>query len=408
MQSPALHGGSVAIGPKIPGSFVITASTPASRRRLARGVDRPGPDRAPTRGPARPQRARRPRGGASAPPPRAASIAGTRRASAARSLRIRADHRPQTRGARRRSDPRGRCARSDPGATWPTTRLGRGSADDRPRASPCRWSAAASSSSRVASLRSTCTPTPGARRGTRAPRRASAARARARAARRASGRARCPSPRRGSPRAGRPSARARAGRRRGRARRTRSRRHRRRPPPSKERRVFSGASAAAPRWPTRISGPCSPRSSLIVRSRSRRQEVLVELAAARRVLDDHPVGHPLDGRAVVRPRASALLAHDLERRARAASRSGRAPPARRPRRRRARPAARPGRRARCTTLLKRSAGQTQTWSNSCRSVPVIPSSRLVVAGHRRDVERQDAAGRRAARARARKNSRVAR
>ena len=123
-------------------------------------------------------------------------------------------------------------------------------------------------------------------------------------------------------------------------------------------------------------------------SRRRREEVLVELAAAGRVLDDHPVGDPLDRRAVVGPRVASPSPSPAGSGARAAAAAAEARPARRTR---SRPGAPASSSNASRILLKRSAGQTATQSNSCVSVPEIPSSRLVVAGHRRDVEREDPA-----------------
>ena len=89
-------------------------------------------------------------------------------------------------------------------------------------------------------------------------RRASEAPEQRRAARRARGRARFPARRRDSPRRGDPSVRARVGPAAGRERRTRSGRRLPRAAARNARSVFSGASAAAPRWPIR-NGPCSRR-----------------------------------------------------------------------------------------------------------------------------------------------------
>ena len=405
MRVLASHAGSVATPPKISGSFVITASTPAasSRASSARVVDRPGPDgRAGARG-----RARRPAADttawwsiSAAAPARSIMRRDTRDERAAQRQRAEPDRRPERPAPRdavavlriREADRDARRAAGEGGEAREVER-----ADDGPLGEPVaherrrRPRRGASSAS--------------GRRGGRRRARQELERlverrqlGATRAARRASARARF---RRGAV--------ADLGEivgvreheravRRGRARRTRSRRRRSASAASNERSVFSGASAAAPRCPTRINGP-SPRKSLTARSAAESSSSSPPRAAYSTII--RSVTHSTGARSSVQGRSAFSVTGRTARRSSShsgsqlaaatcwiAGCSGRLVDASR-------------------ILLKRSAGQTATDGNSCVSVPEIPSSRLSSPGTDATLSARIPPGSSRSRA-SRKNSRVAR
>ena len=132
--------------------------------------------------------------------------------------------------------------------------------------------------------------------------------------------------------------------------------------------VFSGASAAAPRWPMRRDPPLAQVHGGVG------QRLLVELAAAGDEVDDHPVGQPLDRRAVVGEQVA--VRHDRlepvreerhERRDRAAAPSPHAAHELR---------ASSGRSKARSSSLKRSGCQRQACGNSASTVvPIASGSR---------------------------------